>query len=357
MENKIFFSVVMPVYGVEKHLEKAVESVLAQSYRNFEIILVDDCSPDGCGALCDDLALREKCISVVHHSVNKGLSEARNSGMDAARGDYVFFMDSDDVIEPDLLESVAKSLEKNKAQVVVFGLVEDYYDKQDVLKQSFPISYGRELLLKGFTDVRREVIDLEVKTLYGYAWNKIYELSYLRDLGMRFEKITLIEDIKFNVQVFQKAEYVNILNITPYHYMKRIDGSLTNKFVPDYYDLHRQRVAMVYEQHKAWDLCTHYVRNKLANIYVRYIFSALQRNCDERAGLGLLDRVKWIRALFSDSLFLELIPYAASESKLLAIMISLLQGKRTIPCLALGRVIYIVKNKLPILFSEIKQAR
>ncbi len=355
--DEVRFSVVMPVYGVEKHLEASVNSVLNQTYKNFEIILVDDCSPDGCGALCDTLALREKCISVVHHSENKGLSDARNSGLDVARGDYVFFMDSDDVIEPDLLSQVAESLEKNRAQIVVFGLVEDYYDKQNVLKQSFPISYGRELLLKGFADVRREVIDLEVKTLYGYAWNKIYELSYLRDLDVRFEKITLIEDIKFNVQVFQNADSVNILNITPYHYMKRTDGSLTNKFVPEYYDLHRQRVAMVYEQHKEWDLCTHYARNKLANIYVRYIFSALQRNCDDRSGLSLLGRVKWIHALFSDELFLELIPYAASDMKVLIIMISLLQKKRTISCLALGRVIYIVKNKLPILFSRVKQAR
>ncbi len=357
MENKILFSVVMPVYGVEKHLENAVASVLNQTYKNFEIILVDDCSPDGCGILCDTLASREKCISVVHHSENKGLSEARNSGLDVARGEYVFFMDSDDVIESDLLSQVAESLEKNRAQVVVFGLVEDYYDKQNVLQKSFPISYGRELLLNRFADVRREVIDLEVKTFYGYAWNKIYDLSYLRDLGVRFDKVTLIEDIKFNVQVFQNASSVNILNTTPYHYMKRIDDSLTNKFVPDYYDLHRRRVAMIYEQHKDWDLCTHYVKNKLANIYVRYIFSALQRNCDERARLSLVGRFKWVRDLFKDELFSELIPYAASDIRLLSVMISFLKGKHAIPCLALGRVIYIVKNKLPILFSKVKQAR
>lgn len=357
MKNEIKISVVMPVYGVESHLEASVNSVLNQTYKNFEIILVDDYSPDGCGALCDAFAEKEESVTVIHHSANKGLSEARNSGLAAAIGDYVFFMDSDDVIEPDLLESVALSLEKNKAQIVVFGLVEDYYDKQNVLKRSFPISYGRELLLNGFSDVRREVIDLEVKTLYGYAWNKIYELSFLRGLEARFETITLIEDIKFNVHVFQNAEAVNILNITPYHYMKRIDGSLTNKFVPDYFKLHRQRVAMIYEQHKEWNLCTHYIRNKLANIYVRYIFSALQRNCDERAGLSFAGRLKWIRELFSDTLFSELIPYAASDMKLLAVMIHLLQGKHTFACLSLGRLIFIIKNKLPILFSKVKQVR
>lgn len=189
MKNNILFSVVMPVYGVEKHLVTSVESVLNQSYKNFEIILVDDCSPDGCGALCDDLARKYDCISVVHHKANKGLSEARNSGLDVARGDYVFFMDSDDVIEPDLLEQVVVSLDKNKAQVVVFGMVEDYYDKQDKLKKSFPISYGKELLLKTADELRPEVINLEVKTFYGYAWNKIYDLKYLRDLGVRLKRL------------------------------------------------------------------------------------------------------------------------------------------------------------------------
>ena len=357
MKNEIMISVVMPVYGVEQHLEASVASVLAQSYRNFEIILVDDCSPDGCGALCDDLALREKCISVVHHSVNKGLSEARNSGMDVARGDYVFFMDSDDVIEPDLLESVVGSLERNSAQVVVFGICEDYYDKAGDLKKSFPISYGKEMLLATPEAVRLEVMNLEVKTFYGYAWNKIYSLPYLRSVGARFETVTLIEDIKFNVSVFNEVTSVNILASAPYHYMKRMDDSLTNKFVPEYFELHRQRVEMIYEQHKAWGLCNHYVRNKLGNIYVRYVFSALQRNCDERSGLGLLGRVKWIRALFLDSLFSELLPYAASESKLLSVMISLLKGKHTVGCLLLGRVIFVVKNKLPILFSRVKQVR
>lgn len=167
----------------------------------------------------------------------------------------------------------------------------------------------------------------------------------------------MIEDIKFNVQVFQKVSSVNILNATPYHYMKRIDGSLTNKFVADYYELHRQRVSMIYEQYKGWNMCTDEVKNKLANIYVRYIFSALQRNCDERAGLSVVGRVKWLNKLFKEELFVELIPFAKSDSKLLAIMIVLLQSKYKLLCLILGRVIYIVKNKLPILFSKVKQVR
>ena len=96
MNNRPFISVVMPIYNVEKHLEKAIESVLAQTFQNFEIILVDDCSPDSCPQICDAYVSKYKKISVIHHEKNKGLSGARNTGLDVAKGEYIWFMDSDD---------------------------------------------------------------------------------------------------------------------------------------------------------------------------------------------------------------------------------------------------------------------
>ena len=120
MERDILFSVVMPVYGVEKHLKQAVESVLAQTYKNFEIILVDDASPDECPLICEEYAKKYGNIKCVHHEQNKGLSAARNTGLSYVSGEYVTFMDSDDYINSDLLERVKVSLDKNFADCVVF---------------------------------------------------------------------------------------------------------------------------------------------------------------------------------------------------------------------------------------------
>ena len=91
-ERRPFISVVMPVYNVEKHLKKAVDSVLKQTYTDFEIILVDDCSPDGCPQLCEELAASDERIMAVHHNENKGLSMARNTGMTYASGKYIWFL-------------------------------------------------------------------------------------------------------------------------------------------------------------------------------------------------------------------------------------------------------------------------
>lgn len=122
MENQPFFSIVMPVYGVEEYLEKAVYSVLEQSFQNFEVILVDDKSPDNAGKICDELARKNDKIIVIHHDENRGLSMARNTGAERASGKYIWFMDSDDYVENTLLEKVYNSLIKNKAQVVVLVL-------------------------------------------------------------------------------------------------------------------------------------------------------------------------------------------------------------------------------------------
>ncbi len=352
-----FFSVIMPVYNVEKHLEAAVRSVQQQTYGDFELLIVDDASPDSSGEIADRLAAEDARIRVIHKPENGGLSLARNTGMEQMTGRYVFFMDSDDTVEETLFTQVAASLEKNPAQVVVFGLVEEYYDANGNLHHSVPVHYDRDLLLTTREALRQEVIHLEEKTLYGYAWNKFYDARYLRSIGLHFEVITLIEDIQFNVQYFMDIERVNILACTPYHYNKRLDGSLTNKFVPGYYELHRKRVEMLYEQYRYWGLLSDSVRRILADIYVRYIFSALQRNCDKRAGLSHKGRKEFIQALYRDTLFKELIAHAQGNSRLVHMMAGWLKGHHTCLCLCGGRGIFIIKNRLPMLFARAKQNR
>ena len=105
MSNKPLISVIVPIYNVEKYLEKCVHSIVKQSYENLEIILVDDGSTDACGALCDQLALQDHRIQVIHKP-NGGLSDARNAGLDRMRGKYVTFIDSDDWVTEDYISSL-----------------------------------------------------------------------------------------------------------------------------------------------------------------------------------------------------------------------------------------------------------
>ncbi|MBQ8804710.1 MAG: glycosyltransferase family 2 protein [Tyzzerella sp.] len=356
MNSRPLISVVMPIYNVEKHLEQAINSVLKQSFQDFELILVDDCSPDNCPTMCDNYAQQYEKIKVIHHEVNKGLSEARNTGLDVASGQYIWFMDSDDYVDLNLFECVHNSIQCNKAEIIVFGLIEEYFDHNGNLHHIQKVDY-EEMYLKNQEDVRRVIIDLEMKTLYGYAWNKFYLLDYLKKINLRYEKVTLIEDILFNIKYCMDIAKMNILAITPYHYNKRMDNSLTCKFVPDYYELHRKRIELLYNQHLYWGTCSEELKSKLATLYARYIFSALQRNCDERAMMNHGQRKKWVQNVFREKLFNSIIPYGTPKSHLLKIMTFALKNKQTALCLLLGRVIFVIKNKLPMLFARAKQGR
>lgn len=353
MEKQPFFSIVMPIYGVEEYLEKAVDSILKQSFQNFELILVDDKSPDNSGKMCDDFARENNKIRVIHHNENMGLSMARNTGINKASGKYIWFMDSDDYVECTLLEKVYDSLLKNKAQVVVFGIEEEYFDEEGDKKKSKQISLETKYF-ESKEEVRKSIIDLEESTLYGYAWNKIYDLEYLKQCNIKFEKITLIEDIMFNIQYFENIEKLNILSDILYYYEKRIGNSLTAKYVPDYFELHRQRVEMVYEQQKRWGMDIKEVKAVLGKIYCRYIYSAIQRNFDKRSGMNFKMRYQWIRKIYADKLFESLILYTASDNTQQRIMVFLLKHKITFLCLGLGRLIDFIKRKMPMLFAKVK---
>ena len=114
---------------------------------------------------------------------------------------------------------------------------------------------------------------------------------------------------------------------------------------------------MLYKQYVYWDMLTDAIRRSLADIYVRYIFSALQRNCDKRADMSHKDRKDFVRRLYQEELFRELIPYAQGNSRLVHMMAGWLKGRHTGLCLFGGRGIYIVKNKLPMIFAQAKQNR
>ena len=113
-----FISIVVPIYNVEKYLKKCVESILNQTYKNFELILVDDGSPDRCGEICEDLKKKDLRIRVIHKE-NGGLSSARNAGIDVAKGEYIGFVDSDDYIEPFMYEKLVNAVVKDNCLLSV----------------------------------------------------------------------------------------------------------------------------------------------------------------------------------------------------------------------------------------------
>ncbi|HWR18600.1 MAG TPA: glycosyltransferase family 2 protein [Clostridia bacterium] len=350
-----FFSVIMPVYRTENYLKSAAQSVLEQTFSDFELLLIDDFSPDMCGAICDALEGSDVRVRVVHLKKNEGLSGARNAGLTLARGRYVCFMDSDDTIDKTLLESLYNSLKNAPAQAVMFGMCEEYYDKFGRLKSTHEVIY-REVNLRD-ENLRREIILIEQASLYGYACNKAYELAFIKEKGLTFKNVKLIEDIRFNVDFFMDAQSLNCLKTAPYHYKKRGGESLTAKFAPDYYALHMERVRLLKSQYESWGMYDENVKQVLGAVYARFILSALERNCDKRANRSLQARKSFVKELITDELYRELMPYAKPEGRLARAALRVLKSKNEAAILLLGRTVHTVSSSLPFLFARAKQSR
>ena len=181
MENKLV-SVIVPVYNVETYLKRCITSLLAQSYANTEIILVDDGSTDASGKICDHYAASHPSLICLHQT-NQGQSCARNAGMRIAHGDYYMFVDSDDYIEPDMIAAMVAESESRDADIVVCGYWMEYpflFVRRRMLpKQCWNTKRGLELLQ-------------ENKRIENFAWGKLYRASLLEGIVFpqcRFEDI------------------------------------------------------------------------------------------------------------------------------------------------------------------------
>lgn len=314
---KCLISVVMPAYGVEKWLESAACSVLGQTERSLELILVDDCSPDKSGALCDKLAGDDARVSVVHLRENGGLSHARNEGLARAAGKYVFFMDSDDVIEPDLLQKAVQAAEEAQADWLIFGATEDHYAASGRLTLTRRIM-PEPRVCRTQADKQAAVIALEGQTLLGYAWNKLYRAGFLRENGLTFQSVELIEDILFNIECARYAHVSVVLGECGYHYARRASGSLTGRVLENYFELNSRRVSALLALYDEWNAADDSVLDALAAIYARYIVSALERLYDPRRSLSAAGRRERARRIREQPLYIRLRPHFHGAMGLIA---------------------------------------
>ena len=232
MKNDLI-SIIIPVYKVEKYLEKCIESVLKQTYTNLQIILVDDGSPDNCGKICDEYAKKDPRIEVIH-KVNGGLSDARNVGIAKAKGKYIGFVDSDDYIKEDMYEILINLIKEYDADVSICNLYDVIDGKEYIRNNENGIQeYSRLEILK------EVLLD---KNIQSYAWNKLYkkelfdEIKYL--IGKKYE------DIGTTFYVFEKCNKIVVTSEPEYYYLKRSDSlvnNVTESTVLDYTDIIIQR--------------------------------------------------------------------------------------------------------------------
>lgn len=213
-------SVIVPIYNVEKYLDRCVDSIINQTYKNLEIILVDDGSPDNCPKMCDDYAKIDNRIKVVHKE-NGGLSDARNVGMEVATGEYVSFIDSDDYISLDFYETLLQTMIDNDSDIVECSVVK-FYENEKFDEYSDDLKVTNYDTLDGLEGLINE------NPFKQHVWNKLYKSNIVLDIPYAVGKLN--EDEFWTYQIFGKAKKVTRINKTMYYYFQRGSSIMGNGY-------------------------------------------------------------------------------------------------------------------------------
>lgn len=218
--SRVSVSIVVPVYGVQQYIDKCVESILDQKFSDIEVILVDDESPDNCPAICDDYAKKDKRVKVIHKK-NGGLSDARNAGLKAATGQYIAFIDGDDYVSPDYVQTLYNACVENRSDISCCGYYKVYGDR---LEQKPKIMDHKNFTnIEAIRDIFTAGTLCEVMT-----WNKLYRRNLFTNHDIRFPVGKIHEDNFTTYKLFYYAGRVSFINVPLYYYIQR-SGSIMGK--------------------------------------------------------------------------------------------------------------------------------
>lgn len=291
MAEKI--TVIVPVYNVENYVREALESVINQTYQNLEVIVIDDESKDSSGKICDEYAKKDSRITVVHQK-NKGLSGARNTGLDLATGKYIMFLDSDDKFELDACENFYNEIEKTNADYVVGNYI---YIDDDGTKWEKPV-FDQEK----YKEFKLSIEDYKNSffIMNSTVWNKIFRKSFLDELKIKFVERVPAEDAIFTTYCFIKSFNVYYMPKIMYNYRMRYTDSISNSCSKDYFMGINKAYKIIYENFKENDRLDFYrfFYAKSMNYILYKFIDSTRLTLEER--IEVLDKMKWFYMLSND---------------------------------------------------------
>lgn len=276
-------TVVIPIYNVEKYLDRCITSVVNQTYRNLEILLIDDGSPDNCPEICDKWAKKDERIRVIHKQ-NEGLGMARNTGIENATGEFICFFDSDDYVDTNTIEQSFSLAKSNGADIVIFGL--NTVDKDNNIIQSF-IPWAKPDIYSG-DEVRNDFLPEYIapnpngdgtRKFYMSSCVSLYSLKIIQDKCFRFvsEREIISEDIYSLIELFSYVKNVAVLPRAYYYYCEN-ETSLSRTKRSDRYE----KIKYFYTE--CIKLCKtleydDIILKRVSKPYLAYTIAALKQEC------------------------------------------------------------------------------
>ena len=351
--SKVKISVIMPVYKVEDYVGKSIESIQAQTLTEWELFAVDDGSPDNSGAICEEYAKKDPRIKVIHQE-NAGAPAARNVAIDKAVGEFMYFMDSDDWVEPTMLEDMYKIATENDRQLVVAGYyIDTYYNDEEKFTQE---QFVPSAIYKTQQEDREAAYKPFDKNLLYTPWNKLFSSEYLRANKLYFPN-TFWDDFPFNLSVVRDVERVAVTDKKYYHFIRKRAESETARYRSDMYDKREEENEWMEELYAHWNIDTPEVREFLARRYIERIIGCVENVTNKNCTLSPKEKKAEIKKMICSDTAQKAVHTAVPNSSYMKILLMPIKWKCVGLMYMMSCVISKVKSTNTKLFAKLKAGR
>ena len=349
----IKISIIMPVYGVEDFVGKAIESIQAQTFKAWELFAVDDGTKDRSGEICDEYAAKDPRIKVIHKE-NGGAPSARNMAIPKAQGKYMYFMDSDDWAEPTMLEDMYNLAEENNAQYVVTGyFIDTYYTDKDytTIELSQPSK-----VFETQQEFRENAHRLFDSNLLYTPWNKLFLSSYITENNLLFPT-TFWDDFPFNLSVIKNIERVVVSSNKYYHFMRARAESETAKYRPEMYEKREEEHEWMTNLYKDWGIDNAETREFLARRYIERFIGCVENITNPGCTLSAKEKKAEIKKMLKNPNVEWSLKNAKANSFYMKIMLIPYKWNSASLVYLESKVITYVKRHNTKLFTKLKAGR
>lgn len=307
-------SIIIPVYNAEQYIDNCLKSLIGQTYKNIEIILVDDGSKDSSYDICLEYSKKYSFIKIFHKT-NGGPSSARNLGISKASGDYICFVDSDDTVS----EYYVEKLLENKADMVLGGFIELINENKKNVKMCNSIQMFKD------EEIYIKFIEASESDIYNSPWCKLYKRNIIEKNKLRYdESLRMGEDLEFNINYLKYCKSMIIIPDCLYYYNKNVVGSLTKKFEITRWDTEKK---IYYEYKKIYELNNLYINYK-SNIDCMLLLGAKKTIyilCASTIKYG--ESIRYIKEIINDEELRKIVEYIKPKNRLNKILLFLIKNR------------------------------
>lgn len=346
-------SVIMPVYGVEKFVAKAIESIQNQTFTDFEFLIVDDGTKDKSGIICDQYAALDPRITVIHKE-NGGVPSARNAALAIAKGKYYYFLDSDDWTEPTMLEDMVTLAEQTDAQLVVTGYyIDTYYTDTEFVTQTQSVPAKTFASQRDFRENAYRLFD---ENLLYTPWNKLYDGAYIREHDLKFSD-TFWDDFPFNLDYIRDIERVAVSDKAYYHFMRARAESETAKYRADMYEKRETEHGWMQELFAYWQVDNPQTKEFVARRYVERVIGCIENVTTPACTLSRTEKKAEISRIIHAPTLREQLSLMRPRSLYMRVMLLPIRWKNTTLTYWEGIFISAVRRRSVKTFAKLKAGR